>query len=80
VAEVSQTRGLKTPGSMEAGSLDPAFGRGQMGTARKGPAAAVGATVWYTVITLLMTWPLATGFARDIPWDLGDSVLNCWIL
>jgi len=27
-----------------------------------------------------MTWPLATGLARDIPWDLGDSVLNCWIL
>ena len=96
VAEVSQTRGLpstslpstalgagraeKTPGSMEAGSLDPAFGRGQMETGRKGPAAAIGATVLYTVITLLMTWPLATGLARDIPWDLGDSVLNCWIL
>jgi len=80
VAEVPQTRGLKTPGSMEAGSLDPAFGRGQMETARTGPAAAVGATVWYAVITLLMTWPLATGLARDIPWDLGDSVLNCWIL
>jgi hypothetical protein len=42
--------------------------------------SAGGATVWYTVITLLMTWPLATGLTRDIPWDLGDSVLNCWIL
>ena len=27
-----------------------------------------------------MTWPLAAGITRDIPWDLGDSVLNCWIL
>jgi len=27
-----------------------------------------------------MTWPLAAGLTRDIPWDLGDSVLNCWIL
>ena len=27
-----------------------------------------------------MTWPLALGLRRDIPWDLGDSVLNCWIL
>jgi hypothetical protein len=42
--------------------------------------SAAGAAVWYTVITLLMTWPLVTGLARDIPWDLGDSVLNCWIL
>jgi hypothetical protein len=31
-------------------------------------------------VTLLMTWPLALGLGRDIPWDLGDSVLNCWIL
>jgi hypothetical protein len=38
------------------------------------------ATFWYTVLALLMTWPLVTGLARDIPWDLGDSVLNCWIL
>jgi hypothetical protein len=34
----------------------------------------------YAIATLLMTWPLATGLTRDIPWDLGDSVLNCWIL
>jgi len=27
-----------------------------------------------------MTWPLLTVMSRDIPWDLGDSVLNCWIL
>ncbi len=39
-----------------------------------------GAAVLYAVISLLMTWPLAAGLVRDIPWDLGDPVLNCWIL
>ncbi len=34
----------------------------------------------YSVIALAMTWPLAAGLTRDIPWDLGDSVLNIWIL
>jgi hypothetical protein len=38
------------------------------------------ATLLYGAVAVLMTWPLATGLARDIPWDLGDSVLNCWIL
>jgi hypothetical protein len=27
-----------------------------------------------------MTWPLVLGLARDIPSDLGDPALNCWIL
>lgn len=27
-----------------------------------------------------MTWPLAQGIARDVPGDLGDSLLNLWIL
>ena len=27
-----------------------------------------------------MTWPLVRGITRDIPWDLGDSLLNAWIL
>jgi hypothetical protein len=34
----------------------------------------------YTVIAVAMTWPLASGLARDVAWDLGDSVLNMWIL
>src|SRR5258705_780290 len=34
----------------------------------------------YAVITLVMTWPLARGLTRDVAWDLGDSVLNMWIL
>ena len=28
----------------------------------------------------MFTWPLVLGFTRDIPWDLGDSLLNAWIL
>jgi hypothetical protein len=27
-----------------------------------------------------MTWPVAAGLARDVPSDLGDPLLNCWIL
>src|SRR5688500_6860371 len=27
-----------------------------------------------------MTWPLAAGIARDLPGDLGDSLLVMWIL
>ena len=38
------------------------------------------ATFGYLAVTLVMTWPLALGLGRDIPSDLGDPVLNCWIL
>ena len=38
------------------------------------------ATLLYIAAAIAMTWPLALGLHRDIPWDLGDSVLNCWIL
>ncbi|MSO55824.1 MAG: hypothetical protein EXQ55_02725 [Acidobacteria bacterium] len=34
----------------------------------------------YFLIALVFTWPLALGLTRDIPWDLGDSLLNIWIL
>jgi len=34
----------------------------------------------YLLLTLVMTWPLAIGVARDVPGDLGDSLLNLWIL
>ena len=34
----------------------------------------------YLVITLVATWPLARGLGRDVAWDLGDSLLNMWIL
>ena len=34
----------------------------------------------YVAIALVVTWPLARGLGRDVAWDLGDSVLNMWIL
>ena len=34
----------------------------------------------YLAITIAATWPLALGLGRDVAWDLGDSVLNMWIL
>jgi len=42
--------------------------------------AAARATALYIAAALALTWPLAAGLTRDIPWDLGDSVLNIWIL
>jgi hypothetical protein len=38
------------------------------------------ATAAYALIAVVMTWPLAAGITRDVAWDLGDSVLNMWIL
>jgi hypothetical protein len=38
------------------------------------------ATAAYALIALVFTWPLALGLGRDVPWDLGDSLLNIWIL
>jgi hypothetical protein len=35
---------------------------------------------WYLVATLVLTWPLLPGLLHDLPADLGDPVLNCWIL
>jgi len=34
----------------------------------------------YLAIAVIFTWPLSLGLTRDIPWDLGDSLLNAWIL
>jgi hypothetical protein len=34
----------------------------------------------YVALTIAATWPLARGLGRDVAWDLGDSVLNMWIL
>lgn len=38
------------------------------------------ATVGFTALTVIMTWPLTGGIARDVPGDLGDPLLNMWIL
>ncbi len=42
--------------------------------------SAWAAAFWYAVLTCAVTWPLATGLARDLPRDLGDPLLNSWIL
>jgi hypothetical protein len=46
----------------------------------RAPIGALRASVVYLLIAIVFTWPLALGLARDIPWDLGDSLLNCWII
>ena len=38
------------------------------------------ASALYLAAALAFTWPLALGLGRDIPWDLGDPLLNAWIL
>src|SRR6185436_12705611 len=42
--------------------------------------ANVYATLAYAGLAVVMTWPLAAGITRNVAWDLGDSVLNMWIL
>jgi hypothetical protein len=37
-------------------------------------------TLGYAALAVALTWPLARGLARDLPGDLGDPLLNCWIL
>lgn len=34
----------------------------------------------YLLAAVAMTWPLAAGLTRDVPWDLGDPLLNIYIL
>jgi hypothetical protein len=34
----------------------------------------------YLALTIGVTWPLVLGLGRDVPGDLGDSLLNMWIL
>ena len=44
------------------------------------PLTSIRAAGLYLLVALVFTWPLALGLTRDIPWDLGDSLLNAWIL
>ena len=43
-------------------------------------ASSFGIFLLYLLLATVMTWPLAAGLARDVPGDLGDSLLNMWIL
>src|SRR2546430_9698879 len=47
---------------------------------RRGTRQAACAFGAYLALAIVLTWPLARGLARDVAWDLGDSVLNMWIL
>lgn len=38
------------------------------------------ATALYLVLTIGMTWPLVPAIDREIAWDMGDPVLNAWII
>jgi hypothetical protein len=38
------------------------------------------AGLFYSVLSIVVTWPLVLGLATDVPGDLGDSLLNMWIL
>jgi hypothetical protein len=40
----------------------------------------LGAIAAYSVLTLVLTWPLVRGLGRDVPGDLGDPLLNAWIV
>jgi len=44
------------------------------------PASAWTAAGWYLVAALALSWPLLPGILHDLPADLGDPLLNCWIL
>ena len=46
---------------------------------RASPGAGT-AAAGYGAVALAATWPLARGLGRVLPSDLGDPVLNCWIL
>jgi hypothetical protein len=38
------------------------------------------AALAYTALTLVLTWPVVRGLARDLPAGFGDPLLNAWIL
>jgi hypothetical protein len=43
-------------------------------------AHAWGATALYALLAVILTWPVAKGLTRDVPADLIDPLLNCWII
>lgn len=49
-------------------------------TETRSRVTALVAAAVYLAIAVLYTWPLALGLTRDVPWDMGDPVLNIWIL
>lgn len=58
----------------------PTSGASAGAVSRLHPAHAVGATLLFALGAIVWSWPLVFDLDRDVPWDLGDSLLNCWIL
>jgi hypothetical protein len=60
------------------------------GPSRRTPASASPASAWlasagavtlfYSALTLFYTWPVAADPRRNVPGDLGDPLLNLWIV
>jgi len=44
------------------------------------PDSVSGAFAWYVIVAFVMTWPLVLHLRFGIPQDLGDPLLNVWIL
>lgn len=44
------------------------------------PLGGLSAFSTYTTLSVILTWPLILGLSSDVPGDLGDSLLNMWIL
>ena len=38
------------------------------------------AALAFSALSIVLTWPLVLGLGSDVPGDLGDSLLNMWIL
>jgi hypothetical protein len=55
-------------------------GSGEPGLPPQRRHLALLAFLSYQIIAIAMTWPLLPGLARDVPGDLGDPLLNLWII
>ena len=44
------------------------------------PSGGLAAFGLYSLLAVVLTWPLILGLGSDVPGDLGDSLLNMWIL
>ena len=49
-------------------------------SAAPGGLSTLAAALAFSALSVILTWPLILGLGRDVPGDLGDSLLNMWIL
>ena len=62
---------------MSTGVLKTLLTHGLTSRSARDTLAAAGA---YALLTLVLTWPLARSLSHELPADLGDPLLNSWIL